>query len=99
MAPAVPPMHGFYDECLKNVWHLSLGFAKPSPEFPFGSPGAFGAPGAGGSFAYADPEAGVGYAYVMNRMSYKQGNDPRELAIRKAFHRAIGQRSGWGVSA
>ena len=78
MAPAVPPARGFYDECLKCVWHLSLGFAKPSPEFQFGNPGAFGAPGAGESFGYADPEIGAGYAYVMNRMSLNkvmiQGN-------------------------
>ena len=27
-----------------------------------------GQPGWGGAFAYADPEAGLGVAYVMNRM-------------------------------
>ena len=90
MAPAVPPLHGFYDECLKAEWQLSLGFAKPSPGYPFGHPGAFGTPGAGGSFGYADPEAGVGYAYVMNQMGAGQGGDPRDLALREALDRSIG---------
>jgi CubicO group peptidase (beta-lactamase class C family) len=91
MTPAVPPLHGSYDEVMKKEMCFSLGFLKPNRIYPFGQPGAFGAPGHGGSFAFADPEAGIGYAYVTNRMGAKQGGDPRELALRQAFHRAIGQ--------
>jgi CubicO group peptidase (beta-lactamase class C family) len=91
MAPAVPPLHGFYDEVTKKEMCFSLGFLKPNRTYPFGGPGAFGEPGAGGSFAFADPAAGLAYAYVMNRMGAKQGGDPRDLALRDAFHRAIGQ--------
>ena len=89
MAPAVPPQYGFYDECLKREWHLSLGFAKPSAEYPFGPPQAFGTPGAGGSFGFADPQSGLGYAYVMNRMSSQQGGDARDVALRQAMYRSI----------
>ena len=90
MAPAVPPLHGFYDECLKVEAPFSLGFAKPSPKHPFGHPSAFGAPGAGGSFGFADPQAGVGYAYVLNRMgTYLE--DPRDLALRTAMYQSIGE--------
>lgn len=67
-----------------------LGFMKPFPILPFGSSDrAFGHTGSGGSFAYADPDTGVGYAYVMNRAGYGLPTDPRELALRAALERAI----------
>ena len=91
MAPATPPVRGFHDESLRIEWSLSLGFQKPDLRAPFGSFEAFGTPGSGGSFGYADPKTGVGYAYVMNRMGPRQGTDPRELTIRAAFHAAIAQ--------
>jgi CubicO group peptidase (beta-lactamase class C family) len=91
MAPAVPPKRGFYDECLKVEWKLSLGFMKPCAEYPIGSPDAFGTPGSGGSFGFGDPRGKIGYAYVTNLLGAAQGNDPRELALRKAFQRCIGQ--------
>ena len=91
MAPAVPPQRGFYDECLKIEWPLSLGFLKPCSAYPIGSPGAFGTPGSGGSFGFGDPQGKIGYAYVTNLLGAKQGTDPRELALRNAFHQAIGQ--------
>jgi len=84
MAPAVPPQHGFYDECLKGEIQFSLGFAKPCATWPFGHPGAFGSPGAGGSLGFADPSTGIGYAYVTNRMGVIDG-DPREVAVRNAI--------------
>jgi CubicO group peptidase (beta-lactamase class C family) len=93
MAPAVPPLHGFYDEVMKKEMRLSLGFLKPDRNYPFGSPTAFGAPGLGGSFGFADPEIAMGYAYVTNWMGARLGGDPRELAIREAVRRSIGRSS------
>ena len=90
MAPAVPPVHGFRDECLKVKVQFSLGFAKPSPENPFAHPSSFGAPGTGGSFGFADPHAQVGYAYVPNQMGAHL-EDPREAALRRAMYRSIGE--------
>ena len=70
---------------------FSLGFLRPGPDIAFGSSQrAFGAPGAGGSFGFGDPDARLGYAYVMNRMQYSMGDDPREKALRDAVYRAIG---------
>lgn len=65
--------------------HYSLGFLRPGPQPTFGSsPRAFGAPGAGGSFGFADPDAHLGYAYVMNKTDFYLTDDPRERALRDA---------------
>ena len=75
--------------------HFSLGFLRPGPGADFGSsPRAFGAPGAGGSFAFADPDARLGYAYVMNKMDFYMADDPREKALRDAVYRAIAVLGG-----
>jgi CubicO group peptidase (beta-lactamase class C family) len=88
-APAVPPAHGFYDECMKSEARFSLGFMKPSPVLPFGSPSAFGSPGAGGAFGYADPAAGIGYGYVTSQMGTTLTGDPRDVALRMALDAAL----------
>jgi len=88
-APAVPAAFGYYDECMKGEMRYSLGFFKPGPTLPFGHPGSFGAPGAGGSFGFADPQAGIGYAYVTNRMGTSLPADPRDVALRKAISSVV----------
>lgn len=90
MAPPAPPLLGLYDECMKGDMVYSLGFFKPSPHLPFGHPGAFGAPGAGGAFGYADPQTQVGYGYVTNRMGTTLTGDPRDRALRDALDAVIG---------
>jgi CubicO group peptidase (beta-lactamase class C family) len=81
------------DEVIGIPSYFSLGFLRPGPELSFGtSQRAFGSPGAGGSFAFADPDARLGYAYVMNRMSFHLIDDPREKPLRDAVHRAIARR-------
>jgi CubicO group peptidase (beta-lactamase class C family) len=71
------------------TWY-SLGFIRPGPRVEFASSGrAFGTPGAGGSFAFADPDARLGFAYVMNKQDFYMFNDPREKALRDAVYRAI----------
>jgi CubicO group peptidase (beta-lactamase class C family) len=67
---------------------------KPTAAFPFGGPGSFGSPGAGGAMGFADPAAGVGYAYVTNRMGTRLSGDPRDVALRDAFYAAIPQSPG-----
>ncbi len=78
------------DEVLGVPSYFSLGFLRPGPDVSFGSSQrAFGAPGAGGSFAFADPDARLGYAYVMNKLDFWLSDDPREKALRDAVYRAI----------
>ena len=88
-APAIPPARGFHDECLKGDVQFSLGFMKPSPAWPFGSASSFGSPGAGGSLGFADPGAGVGYAYVTSQMGTRLTGDPRDVALRDALYSAL----------
>jgi len=87
---APPEMAGGLDVVLGLPSYFSLGFLRPGPTVWFGSsPRAFGAPGAGGSFGFADPDARLGYAYVMNRLDFYLQDDPREKALRDAVYRAI----------
>lgn len=86
-APAVPPKRGFYDECMMGDGvQFSLGFMKHCPVWSFGSEGSFGQPGTGGSLGFADPKAGIGYAYVTNKMGTALTGDLRDLALRNALY-------------
>ena len=91
-APAIPPARGFYDECLKGEVEFSLGFMKPSVNWPFGGARSFGSPGTGGALGFADPDAGIGYGYLTSRMGTVFSGDPRDVALRKALYTAL--RSG-----
>ena len=93
--PAIPPTQGLRDKVLHVDTTFSLGYIKPFPKFTFGSSDkAFGTPGAGGSFGFADPDTGIGFAYAMNRAGFHLYNDPRELALRQVvFREIVGARS------
>jgi CubicO group peptidase (beta-lactamase class C family) len=89
-APAIPPTHGFYDECMKGDGvQFSLGFMKSNAVWPFGNATSFGAPGAGGSLGFADPTAGIGYGYVTSQMGTRLTGDPRDIALRDALYAAL----------
>jgi CubicO group peptidase (beta-lactamase class C family) len=86
MAPARPSANGFHDDLFRGPAKFSLGFMKPNDSVAFAQhASAFGAPGAGGSMGYADPEAGIGYGYVTNRMGTTLSGDPRDVALRHAI--------------
>jgi CubicO group peptidase (beta-lactamase class C family) len=88
-APAIPPTRGFHDECLKGEVQFSLGFMKPCDNWRFGGARSFGAPGSGGSLGFADPDAGIGYAYVTSQMGTVFTGDPRDVALRDALYSAL----------
>jgi CubicO group peptidase (beta-lactamase class C family) len=91
MAPPITPLHGNRDGALKMETYYSLGFARPNPKNPFGSPSSFGMPGTGGSFGFADPDAKIGYGYVLNGFGTSFPTDPRAEALRAAMYQSIGE--------
>ncbi|MBN1837339.1 MAG: beta-lactamase family protein [Spirochaetales bacterium] len=97
--PLTPPA-GAKDEVLRfDTWY-ALGFTRSSPAVDFGSSRrSFGAPGAGGSFGFADPDLEVGYGYAMIKMGAFSHDDPREKALRDALYRCIQRVVGDGEPA
>ena len=92
--PELPPA-GEWDAVFKRKTAYALGYMKPSSDFRFGaSSAAFGAPGVGGSFAYADPDRATGYAYVTNRLGFNVFDDPREQALRRACEACVDALEG-----
>ncbi len=61
------------------------------PEHPFGlNPRAFGHTGTGGSLGFADLDAKVGFAYVMNQMGTFSGlEDPRWPSLIDAVYASL----------
>jgi len=88
--PAIPPKNRKKDIILKMDISFSLGFIKPTNGLKFGSSDkSFGGFGAGGSCGFADPEAQVGFSYVMNKMGLHIANEPREKALQDAFYECL----------
>ena len=60
---------------------------------PMVAPGAgarcFGHPGAGGAVAFADPDAGLGFAYVTNTMKFDPRGDPRGASLIRAAYEGL----------
>ncbi len=82
------------DRVLLMETAFSAGFMK-DPADPDGrkvrtlfgpSRAAFGQPGAGGSHAFADPENGLGFAYVMNQMEPGVLPGPKSLRLVDALY-------------
>jgi CubicO group peptidase (beta-lactamase class C family) len=69
---------------------FGLGFMLRSNFMPLSpNPGAFGHPGAGGSIGMADPDARVGFGFVMNKMSQGLVGGPVGFAVLKAFFESL----------
>ncbi len=69
---------------------FGLGFGLQPFLAPGAGPRAFGHPGAGGAMAFADPDAGLGFAYVMNAMKFDLEGDPRSTELIRAAYDCLG---------
>jgi CubicO group peptidase (beta-lactamase class C family) len=78
------------DRILQIPTVFSAGFMKDPPNASlriFGpSFSAFGHPGAGGSNAFADPENGIAFAYVMNQMEHSLLPNEKSLRLIDAIY-------------
>ena len=68
---------------------FGLGFMLHAGMIPLGGPKSFGHFGAGGSVGWADPEAELGFGYVMNRMDLGLAGDLRSFTLINACYEAI----------
>jgi CubicO group peptidase (beta-lactamase class C family) len=78
------------DRVLMIPTRFGAGFMLDSMINPMLSDSSFGHPGAGGSLGYADPDARVGYGYVMNQMGGGITGDPRTVALNDAIRASLG---------
>jgi CubicO group peptidase (beta-lactamase class C family) len=78
------------DKCIYVDTTIGLGFWTSSPFAPYGGVRGFGHSGMGGSVGFGDPETGVGFGYVMNKMSINLSGDPRSRGLIRAVYDAMG---------
>ena len=71
---------------------IGLGFFLSSAFSSYGGPRGFGHTGTGGSMGFADPDAGIGYGYVMNQLMPNMIGDARTVGLTEACYEAIGGR-------
>jgi CubicO group peptidase (beta-lactamase class C family) len=91
LAAATTPQIENEDLVLRFPMTWGVGFALNKGMGAYGpNPKAFGHHGWGGSFGFADPEAGLGCAYAMNMMREPQGApDPRFATLIEAIYASV----------
>lgn len=78
------------DAVLPLTTRIGLGFMLSQPTALMGpNPHTFGHPGAGGSLGFADPDARLGFGYVMNQMGLEPLLDVRPAAILAAAYASL----------
>ena len=78
------------DLILDRPSRFGLGFQLTQPERRLGpNPGSFGHFGAGGSLGFADPEAGLAFAYTPNQGLGPRWQNPRNRALIDAVYASL----------
>ena len=89
LAEAITEASGGQDLVLERPSRFGLGFQLTQPERPLGpNPRSFGHFGAGGSFGFADLDAGVACGYTMN-VGGPRWQNPRNKAVIDALYGAL----------
>lgn len=77
------------DRVLVMPTRFGSGFFLTSAFAPLLGAKSFGHAGAGGSLGFADPDAEIGFAYVMNKMQSNLAGDPRTLTLIEAVKASL----------
>ncbi len=91
LAMALEEQHRERECVMGRTYRQALGFLLNTPgDFDIG-PGAraFGLLGAGGALGFADPEAGLGFGYIENRMHAAMGLGERAPRLIAAVYRCL----------
>jgi len=75
------------DSCFGLGFMLGASFGAANPAH------AVGHAGAGGSLAFADPERGLAFGYVMNDLRFDPKGDPRSERLVRAVYDVVGVSS------
>jgi CubicO group peptidase (beta-lactamase class C family) len=71
------------ESCFGLGFMLGASFGAANPEH------AVGHAGAGGSLAFADPDRGIAFGYVMNDLRFDPKGDPRSEELVRAVYRSV----------
>jgi CubicO group peptidase (beta-lactamase class C family) len=93
LARACEPQSRGADKVIFHETCFGLGYSLQPALVPDSGPNCFGHPGAGGAVAFADPDADLAFAYVMNSMQFNLEGDPRSTNLVKAVYQVM-QGSG-----
>ena len=77
------------DEVLLVEQSYGFGFMLGRAFGAANPPDAFGHAGAGGSLAFADPDTGIAFGYVMNDLRFDPSGDPRSEELVRAVYRVV----------
>jgi CubicO group peptidase (beta-lactamase class C family) len=77
------------DRVLFLPTRFGCGFMLQPMLAPAAGPRSFGHTGAGGSLAFADPEARLGFGYVTTKMKFDLGGDERTQGLVRAVYRSL----------
>ncbi len=87
----ITEQHNMRELLQERPYHQALGILLNSPGAVFMGPNprAFGHHGIGGSIGMADPDAGIGFSYSINRMHAVGDNGPRARRLIEAVFESL----------
>jgi len=82
------------DKVIFHETSFGLGLSLQPMVAPGAGPNSFGHPGAGGAMGFADPDAEIAFAYIMNAMHFDPAGDARAANLIRATYDVLAQGAG-----